>query len=92
MQDAPKTRLLPRDPLIWGDRADGLAVHGARGRGDGLGRPIPVAGTWRGGGGGMGFALFSGTMAIMRFAGDAVRNRFGAVLTLRASAISGYWR
>ncbi len=36
---------------------------------------------------GLAFALFSGAMAIMRFAGDSVRNRFGAVLTLRASGL-----
>ncbi len=36
---------------------------------------------------GLGFAFFAGAMAIMRFAGDSVRNRFGAVRTLR---ISGY--
>lgn len=36
---------------------------------------------------GLGFALFSGAMAVMRFAGDAVRNRFGAVATLRASGM-----
>jgi MFS family permease len=36
---------------------------------------------------GLAFALFSATMAIMRFAGDALRNRFGAVITLRASAL-----
>ncbi len=33
------------------------------------------------------FAAFSGVMACMRFAGDAVRNRFGAVTTLRACAL-----
>jgi fucose permease len=33
------------------------------------------------------FAFFAATMAVMRFAGDAVRNRFGAVRTLRGSAI-----
>lgn len=33
------------------------------------------------------FALFSATMAVMRFAGDALRNRFGAVQTLRFSAL-----
>ena len=32
---------------------------------------------------GLGFGAFSATMAIMRFAGDGVRNRFGAVATLR---------
>jgi MFS family permease len=36
---------------------------------------------------GLAFALFSGAMAIMRFAGDSVRNRFGAVMTLRASGM-----
>ena len=36
---------------------------------------------------GLAFALFSGAMAIMRFAGDSVRNRFGAVKTLRASGL-----
>lgn len=35
---------------------------------------------------GLGFAFFSGAMAVMRFAGDRVRDRFGAVQTLRASA------
>jgi MFS family permease len=35
----------------------------------------------------LGFAFFSGAMALMRFAGDAVRNRFGAVRTLRVSAV-----
>lgn len=38
---------------------------------------------------GFGFAAFSMTMAIMRFAGDLVRDRFGAVRTLQyCSAIS----
>ncbi len=37
---------------------------------------------------GLGFALFSGAMAVMRFLGDSVRNRFGAVATLRASAVA----
>jgi fucose permease len=34
---------------------------------------------------GFAFAFFAGTMAIMRFLGDGVRNRFGAVGTLRYS-------
>lgn len=33
------------------------------------------------------FALFSATMAIMRFSGDAIRDRFGAVATLRCSCL-----
>lgn len=36
---------------------------------------------------GYGFALFAGTMALMRFLGDSVRNRFGAVTTLRVSGL-----
>lgn len=36
---------------------------------------------------GLAFAFFSGAMAVMRFAGDSVRNRFGAVQTLRASGL-----
>jgi fucose permease len=36
---------------------------------------------------GFGFAAFSLTMATMRFAGDLVRDRFGAVRTLRVCAV-----
>ncbi|WP_315924723.1 MFS transporter [Mesorhizobium sp. SP-1A] len=36
---------------------------------------------------GLAFAFFSGTMSLMRFAGDGVRNRFGAVKTLRISSL-----
>jgi len=36
---------------------------------------------------GLAFAFFSGAMSAMRFAGDGVRNRFGAVTTLRASSL-----
>lgn len=35
---------------------------------------------------GLAFAAFSGTMALMRFLGDLVRDRYGAVKTLRVSA------
>ena len=35
---------------------------------------------------GLAFAFFAGAMALMRFAGDAVRNRYGAVNTMRWSA------
>ena len=38
---------------------------------------------------GLGFALFSGAMAVMRFMGDGLRNRFGAVTTLRLSGLIG---
>ncbi len=36
---------------------------------------------------GFAFAAFSATMAATRFAGDRIRNRFGAVVTLRLSAL-----
>lgn len=36
---------------------------------------------------GLAYAFFSGAMALMRFAGDGVRNRFGAVKTMRVSAL-----
>ena len=38
---------------------------------------------------GLGFALFAGSMAVMRFSGDAVRNRFGAVRTVQISGLAG---
>ncbi|TIX95757.1 MAG: MFS transporter, partial [Mesorhizobium sp.] len=37
---------------------------------------------------GLAYAAFSGVMALMRFLGDGVRNRFGAVATLRGSALA----
>jgi MFS family permease len=37
---------------------------------------------------GFGFAAFSATMAVMRFAGDHVRDRFGAVRTLRVCTLT----
>lgn len=36
---------------------------------------------------GLAFACFAGAMATFRFAGDRIRNRFGAVRTLRVSAL-----
>ncbi|GLS85704.1 MFS transporter [Cypionkella aquatica] len=36
---------------------------------------------------GLGFAGFAATMALMRFAGDRLRNRFGAVKTLQISGL-----
>lgn len=38
---------------------------------------------------GLGFAFFAGAMAVMRFSGDMLRNRFGAVKTLQISGIAG---
>ena len=82
--------LLPRDPLIWllgamalfsmvpeGAVLDWAAIY--------LGQELQ-AGPFAAG---LGFALFSGAMAVMRFLGDAVRNRFGAVATLRMSGMIG---
>jgi len=45
-----------------------------------LGATVSVAG--------LGFAAFSLTMAVMRFAGDLVRDRLGAVLTLRLCTVT----
>ncbi|RJG43570.1 MFS transporter [Mesorhizobium sp. DCY119] len=36
---------------------------------------------------GFAFGCFAGTMALVRFMGDAVRNRYGAVTTLRVSSL-----
>ncbi|MBL4916127.1 MFS transporter [Szabonella alba] len=36
---------------------------------------------------GLAFGAFSGAMAVMRFAGDGIRNRFGAARVLRVSAL-----
>lgn len=38
---------------------------------------------------GLGFAVFAGSMAAMRFSGDALRNRLGAVKTLKISGLVG---
>lgn len=87
--DAPvKTALIPRDPAIWllgvlalfsmvpeGAVLDWAALYLQQELGSDVARS------------GLAFAFFSGTMAIMRFAGDSVRNRFGAVRTLRWSGL-----
>lgn len=80
--------LLPRQPIVWllglialmcmvpeGAIMDWSALF--------LINELGLSTAWSG----LGFALFSGSMAVMRFAGDAVRNRFGAVKTLRSSAL-----
>ncbi|MGV3693838.1 MAG: MFS transporter [Paracoccus marcusii] len=85
---APKAPLrLPRSPLPWliglmalaamipeGAILDWAAVYLQRE----MGASLSVAG--------LGFAACAGTMAAMRFAGDGLRRRFGAVTTLRASS------
>jgi MFS family permease len=88
--DTPPARLLPRDSAIWilgamalfsmvpeGAVLDWAALYMAQEMDVGLARS------------GLAFALFSGAMAIMRFAGDSLRNRFGAVKTLRVSGLIG---
>ena len=85
---APKATLLPRDPAIWllgvlalfsmvpeGAVLDWAALYLQQELGADVARS------------GLAFAFFSGAMAVMRFAGDSVRNRFGAVRTLRWSGI-----
>lgn len=85
-----KRTLLPRDPALWllglmalfsmvpeGAVIEWSALYLA----DELGAGVSATG--------LGVAFFTGTMAILRFAGDSVRNRFGAVNTLRVSALIG---
>lgn len=87
---APKTRLFPKDFHVWllgflalfamvpeGAVLDWAAIYLQKE----LGSDVFVSG--------LGFAFFAGAMAVMRFAGDSVRNRFGAVRTLRISGLLG---
>lgn len=87
---APRDRLLPRDAGLWllGVLAlfamvpEGAVLDwGALYLRDELGAGVA--------GSGLAFASFAGAMAVMRFAGDGVRNRIGAVATLRWSGIVG---
>ncbi len=86
----PRPALIPRDAGLWllgtmalfcmvpeGAVLDWAAIY--------MGKEL-LAGPFVAG---MGFALYSGAMALMRFAGDGVRNRFGAVNTLRVSGLLG---
>ena len=86
----PTERLFPRDFHVWllgvlaffsmvpeGAVLDWAAIYLQKE----LGADAVVAG--------LGFACFAGAMALMRFAGDGVRNRFGAVRTLRVSGLLG---
>lgn len=85
--DGHRRRGLPRTPTIYllglvalllfaaeGAVLDWGALYMTRE----LGADLAVAG--------LAYAFFSGAMAVMRFAGDRVRDRFGAVPTLRVSA------
>jgi MFS family permease len=87
---APKTQLFPKDFHVWllgflaffamvpeGAVLDWAAIYLQKE----LGSDVFVSG--------LGFAFFAGAMAVMRFAGDSVRNRFGAVRTLRISGFLG---
>ncbi len=87
---APRTRLFPKDVHVWllgflalasmvpeGAVLDWAAIYMQKE----LGSDVFVSG--------LGFALFAGAMALMRFLGDTVRNRFGAVRTLRISGWLG---
>jgi MFS family permease len=87
---APRTRLFPRDFHVWllgflalasmvpeGAVLDWAAIYMQKE----LGSDVFVSG--------LGFAFFAGAMAVMRFLGDTVRNRFGAVQTLRISGLLG---
>jgi fucose permease len=87
---APKTKLFPKDFHVWllgflalfsmvpeGAVLDWAAIYLQKE----LGSDVFVSG--------LAFAFFAGAMAVMRFAGDTVRNRFGAVRTLRISGLLG---
>lgn len=87
---APRTRLFPKDFHVWllgflalasmvpeGAVLDWAAIYMQKE----LGSDVFVSG--------LGFAFFAGAMALMRFLGDRVRNRFGAVRTLRISGLLG---
>jgi fucose permease len=87
---APKTKLFPKDFHVWllgflalfamvpeGAVLDWAAIYLQKE----MGSDVFVSG--------LAFAFFAGAMAVMRFAGDTVRNRFGAVRTLRISGLLG---
>ena len=84
----PKTHLLPRLPALYilgtmalftmiaeGGVLDWAALYLSKTFDTGLARS------------GLAFGFFSGAMAIMRFVGDRVRDRFGAVGTLQGSGL-----
>jgi MFS family permease len=87
---APRTKLFPKELHVWllgflalfsmvpeGAVLDWAAIYLQKE----LGSDVFVSG--------LGFAFFAGAMAVMRFMGDSVRNRFGAVRTLRLSGLLG---
>ena len=87
-QTPQRNRLLPREASVWflgllalacmvpeGAVLDWAALYVRQELGAEVARS------------GLAFAFFSGAMAVMRFLGDGVRNRFGAVATLRWSGL-----
>jgi len=87
---APRAKLFPKDFHVWllgflalfsmvpeGAVLDWAAIYLQKE----LGSDVFVSG--------LAFAFFAGVMAVMRFMGDTVRNRFGAVRTLRISGFIG---
>ncbi len=88
--EAPRARLVPRDLLLWvlgamalfsmvpeGAVIDWAAIYLTKDLG--AGESLATSGA----------AGFMVAMALVRFAGDAIRNRVGAVRTLRLSALVG---
>ena len=86
----PRTKLFPKDFHVWllgflalfsmvpeGAVLDWAAIYLQKE----LGADVVTSG--------LAFAFFAGAMAVMRFLGDTVRNRFGAVRTLRMSGFLG---
>lgn len=86
----PRTKLFPKDLHVWllgflalfsmvpeGAVLDWAAIYLQKE----LGSDVVTSG--------LAFAFFAGAMAVMRFLGDTVRNRFGAVRTLRISGFLG---
>jgi fucose permease len=85
---APRMALLPRSLGIW--LLGGMALFSMVPEGAVLDWAALYLGKELGAGpfaAGLAFAFFAGAMAVMRFAGDALRNRFGAVATLRGSGL-----
>ncbi len=88
-EESAKSHLLPRDPALWllGALAllsmvpEGAVMDwGALYLTSDFGATTSASG--------LAFGCFAGAMASFRFAGDRIRNRFGAVRSLRVSALA----
>jgi predicted MFS family arabinose efflux permease len=86
----PRTRLIPRDASLWllGLLAllamvpEGAVLDwGALYIKTELGADLAASG--------LAYSFFAGAMALVRFLGDGLRNRFGAVMVLRISGLIG---